>query len=95
MLFRSQFIFYGTREFTIQKDGHHIISIKEKVVPPFYQYIPIDFITEILLPFKIIDQHNFSYNLETYKMPTSQEKPNLENRANSFRKNLEKNDKKE
>ena len=58
------FDFYGARELTLRLDGYETAS--EVVTPsvPWYEYFPIDFVTEILLPLRLYDRHEYSFTLE-------------------------------
>ena len=52
----SPFTFYGTREIRVEKDGYRTETIRRKLNPPWYEYPPLDFITETLWPFEIRDE---------------------------------------
>ena len=60
----------GTNCFTIEKqdeDGRIILKrvvSHEQIKPPIYEIFPLDFISEIILPIKFEDKHNFNYDLE-------------------------------
>ena len=58
------FTYYGTREFTLIKDGYETLTVIQKVKTPWYQFVPIDFISDNLLPLKITNRHEFSYPLK-------------------------------
>ncbi|MGR3309255.1 MAG: PEGA domain-containing protein [Candidatus Brocadiales bacterium] len=64
------FTYYGTRKITLEKvDAQNRLLYKRKIVfeeikAPMYQYFPLDFFSEVLLPLKLEDNHIFSYNLE-------------------------------
>lgn len=53
----SSFVFYGTREFRIEKDGYRTETIRRNIRPPWYQYPGIDFIAETLWPGELRDDH--------------------------------------
>lgn len=57
------FLFYGDREIMIEKEGYRTIKEEVDVHPPFYQFIPLDFITEAVIPFTITDERVFEYTL--------------------------------
>ena len=61
---KKNFDFYGSREVTLRKDGFR--SLREIVTPsvPWYEFFPIDFITELLLPVRLHDRHEYSFKLE-------------------------------
>jgi hypothetical protein len=51
------FIFYGTREYTIRKPGYTTYTDEVFLSRPWYQYPPIDFFAEVLTPWRITDRH--------------------------------------
>jgi hypothetical protein len=57
------FTYYGTREIFLEKEGFRSVSFKLKLNPPWYQIFPLDFITELLLPFTIRDVHRLDVEL--------------------------------
>lgn len=59
------FTFYGTRKVTLQKDGYETAVHFAAVRPPWYQWFPLDFVSEILVPVRIVDRHEFTYTLRT------------------------------
>ena len=58
------FVFYGTREIRLVKDGHETVVEKHNFRPPWYQYPPFDFITETLWPFEIRDERELQFALQ-------------------------------
>lgn len=60
----ANFIFYGTREYTIRKPGYATVSGDVYLEAPWYQYPPIDFFAEVLTPWIIVDEHEVSVELE-------------------------------
>ena len=52
----SPFVYYGTREFRIEKDGYRTETIRRRLDPPWYQMPGIDFIAETLWPGEIRDE---------------------------------------
>ena len=61
------FVHYGVREITLAKPGYETKKVYEKINPPWFQIIPIDFIFECLCPFTLKDQHLLTYTLEPEK----------------------------
>ena len=76
------FTYYGTREITLIKDGYETLTVMQKVPTPWYQRAGLDFVSENLSPFKIRNQHEFTYNLQQQMIVTNQE---LLERANGLR----------
>lgn len=58
------YVWYGKRLLTVDLDGH--VPVREVLAlnPPWWQYFPLDFITDVLLPFTVTDRSEFSYSLE-------------------------------
>ncbi len=52
----SSFVYYGTREFRIEKDGYRTETIRKKFKPPWYQFPGLDFVSETLWPGEIRDE---------------------------------------
>jgi hypothetical protein len=52
----SSFVYYGTREIRVEKDGYRTETLKTRINPPWYQYPVLDFITETLWPWEIRDE---------------------------------------
>jgi hypothetical protein len=52
----SSFVYYGTREIRVEKDGYRTETLKTRINPPWYQYPGLDFVTETLWPWEIRDE---------------------------------------
>ena len=52
----SSFVYYGTREFRIEKDGYRTETVRKRFNPPWYQFPGLDFVTETLWPGEIRDE---------------------------------------
>ena len=76
------FTYYGTREFTLIKDGYETLTVIQKVKTPWYQIVPIDFFSDNLLPLKITNRHELIYPL---KRQVSVPEGELLDRANALR----------
>jgi hypothetical protein len=57
------FTFYGSHSIKLAKEGYKDFYTSERLKPPFYEYLPLDFISEVLLPAQLEDTHNFTYRL--------------------------------
>ena len=63
------FTYYGTRKIMIEKkdeDGaltHERTIVYEKIKAPVYEIFPLDFVSEIVWPRELKDDHVLSYNL--------------------------------
>ena len=76
------FIHYGTRKFTVIADGYKTVEAMERIKPPWYQWFPIDFFVELILPVKFEDKREFLYMLEPEPYVGGEE---FERRAREFR----------
>jgi len=69
----TTFTYYGTRKITLEKvDAEGRLTyerkiIYEKIKPPFYQILPLDFFSELVIPAKLKDEHYFVYQLDPLK----------------------------
>ena len=52
----SPFVFYGTREIRVEKDGYRTETLQRRISPPWYQYPGIDFVAETLWPWELRDE---------------------------------------
>jgi hypothetical protein len=76
------FEYYGTREIALRKDGYDPLTVMQKVQTPWYQWTPLDFISDNLLPFHVTNRHDFTYRLSpSVIVPTGE----LLNRADELR----------
>lgn len=63
----ANFIFYGTREYTLRKPGYETVSGRVELDAPWYEYPPVDFFAEVLTPWKIVDEHSVHVKLNKAK----------------------------
>ncbi len=76
------FTYYGTREITLIKDGYETLTSLQKISPPWYQRVPLDFVSDNFWPMKTTDRRNLSFPLQPQVVvPTN----DLLDRANSLR----------
>lgn len=59
----TNFTYYGTRKIRLVKDGYQTLTVMQPVTAPWYQYTPIDFVAENMVPGEIRDQRTFTYTL--------------------------------
>lgn len=52
----TPFVYYGTREFRIERDGYRTETIRRQFHPPWYEFPGLDFISETLWPGEIRDE---------------------------------------
>lgn len=60
----ANFIFYGTREYTVRKRGYETVSGEVYLEAPWYEYPPIDFFAEVLTPWIIVDEHEVEVQMQ-------------------------------
>ena len=63
--FTRQFIWYGTYEVQVRKEGYQTLKTGTPVIAPWWQWMPFDFIAEIL-PLRLEDHHEISYTLKPF-----------------------------
>jgi hypothetical protein len=63
------FVYYGKYHFTLVKDGYQTLQVDQDVPAPWYEFFPLDFITENLVPWRITDARRFEYHLEPVAQP--------------------------
>src|SRR5215212_3793629 len=76
------FTYYGTREIRLIKAGFETLTVNQPIPAPWYQYTPIDFVSENLVTTKIRDNRTVSFNLAPQLIVPTQE---LIGRANQLR----------
>lgn len=69
----DHFIYYGKYNFTLIKEGYETQVIEEKIRAPWYEWFPLDFISENLVPYPIVDVRRFNYKLQPRTMPQTQQ----------------------
>ncbi len=65
----DHFIYYGKYHFTIVKEGYETLQVDQDISTPWYEFPGIDFFSENLLPYTVIDRREFHYKLEPRKLP--------------------------
>lgn len=65
------YVWYGTRVVLLELRGYSLVRREVVLNPPWWQLIPIDLLTDVLVPFTIRDRQLFSAVLE--EAPVSQE----------------------
>src|SRR4026209_719067 len=76
------FTYYGTREIRLIKPGFETLTANQPIPAPWYEYTPIDFVSENLVTMKIRDNRSVNYNLAPQLVVPTQE---LVERANQLR----------
>jgi len=82
----APFVYYGTRQVQLVKDGYETLTVQQPIGLPWYQIPPLDFITENLLPWEIRDEREFQFAMQpTRNVPTEE----LMGRAEQLRGDLQ------
>ena len=69
----TSFTYYGTRKIRIVKDGYETLTVERKISPPWYQYFPLDFVAENVVPSEIRDESVLDFTLSPQMIvPTDQ-----------------------
>ncbi len=80
----ANFTYYGTRKIRLVKDGYETLTVMQKFSTPWYEIVPLDFISENFVPGKISDHRVLDYQLRPQMViPTDQ----LQARAEELRRN--------
>jgi hypothetical protein len=76
------FTYYGTREIRLVKPGYETLTVNQPIPTPWYEIPPLDFVSENLMPNKIMDHRTASFEMQPQLIvPTEQ----LLDRANQLR----------
>lgn len=79
------YVWYGTRLVVLELRGYTLVRQEVTLSPPWWQIIPIDFVTDVVIPFTIRDRMSVSYLLDP--APVSPEEVNdVLERADELRK---------
>jgi hypothetical protein len=58
------YVWYGTREIALERRGCRPVREMLPLQPPWWQIFPLDFVTDVLIPFTITDRVEVTYALE-------------------------------
>ena len=78
----ADFTYYATREITLIKPGYERLTTLQRVKTPWYQIPPMDFFSDNLLPVRVADRHEFTYQLQQQLVVPTDE---LQDRAEQLR----------
>lgn len=73
--YEEQFVFYGGRRIRLVKEGYQTKVESIEVEKPFYEYFPLNFVTEILIPYTFKVQR--TYTLRMKQIGPAERKPAL------------------
>ena len=81
----DHFVYYGKYNFTLAKEGYETLTVEQEIPTPWYEYFPLDFISENLIPWQIEDRREFHYSLQPRRLVNTdellQDAQNLRNRG--------------
>ena len=60
---QRDFVWYGTYDVQLRKDGFETLKTRGKVIAPWWQWVPIDLFAE-LMPFHLHDRQSMHFTLE-------------------------------
>ena len=58
------FTWYGQYEVVVRKKGFQTLKTSRRTPVPFYQWPGIDFFSEVLMPVRLTDRHEWHFPLE-------------------------------
>ena len=67
------FLYPGDYDFTVVLDGYQTLKVRQPIPPKWYERFPIDFFSENLWPWTIVDERRFHYVLQPQQTPNVQE----------------------
>ncbi len=76
------FTYYGTREIRLIKPGYETLTVNQPIPTPWYEFPPLDFVSENLVATKIRDNRTVTYDLAPQVIVPPQQ---LVDRANQLR----------
>ena len=74
------FTYYGTRKIMIEKRDddekltHERTTAFEKIKAPVYEFFPLDFVSELVYPLELKDEHILTYDLVELEPLTTKER---------------------
>ena len=71
----TSFIYYGTRQIRLVKDGYETLVVNQPIPAPWYEYFPADFVTENLVPGHIRNVRVLTYDLRPMLMVPNDRSP--------------------
>ena len=67
------FNYYGDRKIRLVKDGYETLTVLQPVSTPWYEFFPMDFVAENLMPGEIRDHRTLDFQLKPQVVvPTEQ-----------------------
>lgn len=60
----TDFTYYGTRNIRLEMDNYQTMVVKQKVLPPWYEYPVFDFFSETFSAGEVKDNHVWTYDMQ-------------------------------
>jgi hypothetical protein len=67
------FTWYGDYSVQLEKEGYETLKTNRVVTRPWYQYAPVDFVAEVLIPARIHDERTLHFELTPEGEPPARE----------------------
>lgn len=80
------YTYYGTRKIRLVKSGFETITVMQQVPTPWYQFFPLDFVSENLVPFEIRDERGVDFTLVPQRLTPQ---PELRRNAEELRRSVQ------
>jgi hypothetical protein len=59
-----EFLYYGGHHLELAKEGYANLNTTLKLNGPIYEYFPLSVLSELLIPWQLTDNHNFTFELQ-------------------------------
>ena len=69
----DHFVYYGKYHFVLVKEGYETLVVDQNISTPWYEYPPLDFVAESLVPCKFRDVRTFTYAMQPLQAPRHDE----------------------
>jgi hypothetical protein len=69
----DHFVYYGKYHFVLVKEGYETLVVDQNISTPWYEYPPLDFVAESLVPCKLRDVRTFTYTMQPLQAPRHDE----------------------
>ena len=80
-----RYVWYGTREIAVERRGYRPVREMVTLSPPWWQILPLDFVTDVLIPFTLTDRLEVEYVLEPATRTTETDREEMRRRAAELR----------
>ena len=69
----TSFVYYGTRKIRLVKSGYETLTVYQRFDPPWYEWFPIDFVSENLIPWELRDVRTIDFQLVPQRIVPTEE----------------------